>query len=148
MTREYEILTEINDRLSDISNLKYVGYYPDDYKTVASFINLPSALIFNGDGSTQFRSGRRNYNRVYISVFLYTDFSISRVEQVLSIQDEVILAVISDIQYGTLVSNIWGYTVQVGDITDLISPSTTGMNGNMTVRKITFDFEYYTSGVS
>lgn len=148
MTTEYEILTAIKFRLDAVTEFKLVGFYPDEYQTAASLNRLPAVLIFNGNSATQFRSGRRNYNRVNISVLLYTDFTYNRTSQVLALQKLVTDAVVTNIQYDGLVSNIFGYTVDVGDQTDFITPSSTGMNGHMTVRKITFDFQYYTCGTS
>lgn len=147
MTTQYQILEAVYDRLEAVTTLGYVGYYPDNYNLVVS-TNLPAVLIVDGNSTTQFRAGRRNHNRLFISLMLYTDFTTSRLEQVLEIQNAVINAVISDIQYDGLVSNIYGYSVQVGDISSLSLPSATGMQGQMTVRKITFDFQYYTEGIS
>ncbi len=147
MTVQYQILTKVKDRIALVSGIKYVGFYPDDYKNVV-ITNMPACLVQNGNSTTQFHAGRRNNNRMYISVMLYSDYSVSRLEQVLQLQNDVIEAVIADIHYDSIVSNIFGYSVQVGDITDFLTPSTSGMNGNMTVRKITFDFEYWTQGIS
>lgn len=148
MDKQNDIIQAVYNRVNSISksSLKYLGFYPNDYKNVV--INkLPAALIYAGSSTTQFRSGRRNNNRLEITIFLYTDKN-HDLKAILDIQDKVITSVIEDIQYGGLVANIWGYNVDVGDITDYMKPSDIGFNADKSVRSITFDFEYYTEGIS
>lgn len=147
MTKDYEIIQAMLGRLQSVTSLKGVGVYPDEYKNIVP-TKLPYVLLQVGNASTQFRSGRRNYNRVFINLYLFIGTAVDRMKTILELQDIVINKIITDMQYDGLVSNIFGYTVQTGDITDFISPTTTGYNGAMSARKITFDVQYYTCGVS
>lgn len=135
---QYDIIAIIKTQLQKIPNL-YVGYYPYDYDYITN--KLPSVLIKFSNGTVFSSDGHHNYQYdVYTQFMLYITDTL---QNVLDMQQSIIYTIIQTLhnQSTYCVLHIGQTTIQTGDITEFIDPSTPGYNANIIVRKITQNYK-------
>ena len=135
---EFEIIDEIyKDLQTNITNLN-LGYYPYDYEFIGN--NLPSLLIKLGDKIVQAK-GHGTYDVFTTTQFIL--YTIDGIQKTLQLQQSILHSIISSLHDMTnCIIDINDTNIQSGDINDYQSPSQTGYNANIIVRKISQSYTF------
>lgn len=137
---EYNIVQAIYSALQDITDIKYLGYYPYDFDKVT--MNMPAVLIKYSDSVVQ-ALGHHRYNvQASTDILLYRDRN--DIASALSIESQIIDTIVQTLHglSGQCITGIGNFEVYTGDINQYIQPSTTGYNGQIIVRKLTVNYAF------
>lgn len=134
---ENQIITAIKTQIEKIDKL-YVGYYPYDYQYI--FNNMPACLIKLGD-KTVSTLGHGNYDMfTTVQFILYITDTLSNT---LQYEQNIFKAIITSLlAQDNLIIQINETNIQSGDINQYQTPSQTGYNANIIVRKISQSFTF------
>lgn len=115
---------------------KLLGYYPYDFDKV--YMNNPAILAKMGDTTIQ-AMGKHRYEYTYNTQFIlfYENLSFSNIE---TLQNILISNVYDVLNANTCTRDYNVWNIQTGDINQYATPSSTGYQANMVVRKLTISY--------
>lgn len=136
---EYDIIDTIKSALTTALPNFYIGYYPSDYQYI--FNSMPALLIKLGDNSIS-AEGHHKYIVVANTQFIL--YSMDSIDDVLDDEQKILDTIIETLHSISTdcIRNIMDTTIQAGDINDYVSPSQTGYNANIIVRKLTTTYQF------
>lgn len=137
---EYEIIQALIESLSQIQQLGYIGEYPYDFQYISN--KMPAILIKYGDAIVDSGEGHTIYTvQSQTEFILYTTDTILRTLQLEQLIIKTIIQTLHDLAT-QCISQINDTTIQTGDVSDYLTPSDTGYNANIKIRKITQNYKF------
>ena len=134
--KQIAVIRQIKAVLKADSTFKYVGEYPDNVKNIGQ--NYPCVLVGEGDEEITTNSGRRTTDFMDISVWLYSDVAVSRINNILEYQSKIMDLVLDDQSLAETCVQIEPVGVEKGDYAPDIDLYNPGYYEPVTVRKINF----------
>ena len=136
------LLNKIVETCKGISGVKYSALYPDGISKTGQ--RFPACIVRDGDeNASQYDTGQRVIYDYAVDVILHTEIrlGVTRIADILSLQNSIVTAIITDLSLSGLVHNITGHSVSKGDSQDVLLDSGSGYQGEISARTITFNMQ-------
>ena len=132
-------IVEITDALTEVA---FAGLYPEAIRSIGQ--RYPAVIVRDGDeDAPQYNAGQQVIYNYAVDVILHHEqrLGITRIEDVLAVQNKIITAVITDLSLSGLVHNITGHSVTKGENQSVLPDTGAGFQGEITARVITFNLQ-------
>jgi hypothetical protein len=134
--KQWIILEKIQDLIQEISDFKFVAFYPDDVQFLGN--KFPAVLISDGQENFEIRTGGLFESEYIVSLYLYHNVNINRIETILSLQNKIIGKLQDSLTNESTAVLIEVESVEKGDYSSVVDKFNVGWYPNLTVRKINF----------
>jgi hypothetical protein len=136
------VLNKIADVIRAIPGIAYVGLYPEAVGKIGQ--RYPAVIIMDSDESAPaYNAGQEVIYDYQIDCILHTELrlGITRIADVLDLQNKIITAIITDLSLANYVHNITGHSVSKGETHNVLNDTASGYQGEITTRTITFNVQ-------
>jgi hypothetical protein len=136
------VLNKLVDLAKGVTGINYAGLYPEAVGKIGQ--RFPAVIVRDGDESAaQYHAGQEVIYDYSVDVILHVEIrlGVTRIADVLSLQNDLITAIITDLSLAGLVYNITGHSVSKGDDANVLADTASGYQGEITARAITFNFQ-------
>jgi len=136
------VLNKIVDLCKAVSGVNYAALYPDGIANTGQ--RFPACIVRDGDeNAANYNTGQQVIYDYAVDIILHVEIrpGITRIQDVLSLQNKIITAVITDLSLSNLVHNVVGHSVSKGDNQETLLDSSSGYQGEITARVITFNLQ-------
>ena len=142
INKQILVLNELVRIAKSISGVNYAGLYPEAVANIGQ--RFPAIIVKDGDESApNYETGQRVVYDYSVDCLLHVEIrrGVTRIKDILDLQNEFITAVITDLTLGGYVYNITGHSVSKGTAESVLTDTSSGYQGEITVHNITFNFQ-------
>jgi len=136
------VLNEVVRICKAISGINFAGLYPEAIWNTGQ--RFPAVIVRDGDeDAPNYNVGQEVIYDYAVDVILHVELipGTTRIANVLDLENKIITAVITDLSLGGLAHNITGHRVSKGDNQDVLLDTSSGYQGEITARVITFNMQ-------
>ena len=135
------VLNKIVETCQAVTGIVYAGLYPDNKHDIGQ--NFPAVLVEDGNESAPtYNAGQEVIYDYQVTIRLYHELRLTnRIQDILSLQNKLLTAIITDLSLSGLVQIITGHSVDKGISYDDLPEGGAGYQSEITARNININMK-------
>lgn len=134
------VLNEMVRIAENVAGVTFAGLYPDSMQDIGQ--RFPAVIVRDGNEDAPAFSTGQNVHYTYtpdVIVIHEVNTFTTRIADILSLQNEIVTKLITDLSMSGLVHNVNGYSVSKGTDQDILAEASAGYQGEISVSVITLN---------
>lgn len=123
-----------------VTGINYVGIYPEGIEKIGQ--RFPAVILRDGDEEApNYDAGQQIRYTYNVDLFLHHEIRVgtTRIKDILDLQTALITAIITDLSLARSDVAVLGHSVSKGENQNLLGDTSSGYQGEIAVRVITFN---------